>query len=211
MRFSRFKQQMEGTTSTPRVARPKKNGSKTTDKDNPKAGLQKEPISPPPSGLGIKQEHETTTAYDPHQSPYIKTDPYMQRIPTLEHIPQAEGRESMAPGVMQPVAPQPHAQQLMYPQQHRLPQHPLRQPRPQFHHRYQQHYPLPSYNPYHSPMTVAPADLSMHSAAPQFGPSLNWGFEKPSGLPSLWTPVKHEGEENGALHSEPLKLEGPEQ
>ena len=204
MRFSRFKQQMEGTTSTPRAARPKKPGSKTgSSKGSLKDGLQKTPISPPPSSPNIKREHESGAAYDPGQSPYLKTDPYLQNIPTLEDIPQAEPRTAVERSYM---APQAQFHHLVYPQQSMYPQR--RYPQQIQHQRplppYRQQFPFAPYNPYHTPMTVAPADLSIHSSP--FVPSLNWG-EGQSSVQSPWTPVKQDGEDNGRVSSKTVKLE----
>ncbi|KAE8388301.1 hypothetical protein BDV23DRAFT_185521 [Aspergillus alliaceus] len=82
MRYSRFKQQMEGTTSTPRSSRPKKNPSKS--KGSPcKADLLKEtdPSDPQPV---MKQERRASL--DELVS-YVKADPHPQRLRTLADIP----------------------------------------------------------------------------------------------------------------------------
>lgn len=206
MRFSRFKQQMEGTTSTPRAVRPKKSGSKTgSEKGSMKNGLQKIPISPPPSSPNIKQEQSSGAAYDPSQSPYLKTDPYLQNIPTLEDIPQAEHRtpvqRSYVPPHMQ--APFHH---FMYPQQ---PMYPQRRFPQQIHYQrsipsYQQRLPFTPYNPYNNPMTVSPADLNIRSSP--FVPSITWG-EPQSPTQHSRSPVKQDGEEKGKKEDELVKIE----
>ncbi|PYH99937.1 hypothetical protein BO71DRAFT_288306, partial [Aspergillus ellipticus CBS 707.79] len=85
MRYSRFRQQMEGLTSKPRAPRPKKPANK-----NPKAGaskaelMEERVLSPLPPVM--KQESH----YSAHESnPYIKTDPYGHGIPSLADIPVA--------------------------------------------------------------------------------------------------------------------------
>ncbi|OJJ43239.1 hypothetical protein ASPZODRAFT_146262 [Penicilliopsis zonata CBS 506.65] len=84
MRYSRFKQQMEGTTSTPRASRPKKTGSKKGEK---------RPISPPPPPparsnpmAALKQEQTLPQA----TAPFIKTDPSYTVLPDLSSIPAAQ-------------------------------------------------------------------------------------------------------------------------
>ncbi|KAE8356633.1 hypothetical protein BDV28DRAFT_144958 [Aspergillus coremiiformis] len=82
MRYSRFKQQMEGTTSTPRSSRPKK--SPTKSKPGPcKADLLKETDScdAPPV---LKQEPRASSV---ESVSYIKTDPHAQSLSNLADIP----------------------------------------------------------------------------------------------------------------------------
>lgn len=183
MRFSRFKQQMEGTTSTPRVSKPKKHSKSHPDKTNPKADSQKAPISPPPAP--VKQE----TPYDPHQSPYIKTDPepYLQKIPTLEDISPVQTPMETSPMYHPQNPPQ-------CPPQHRLPQI--------------QHFPFTPYHypQYHPQMTVAPADLTMHAPVSSFASPVPVGFEMPSTGHPVWAPVKREPETGGS--EDLVKIEG---
>ncbi|KAB8233472.1 hypothetical protein ETB97_000691 [Aspergillus alliaceus] len=82
MRYSRFKQQMEGTTSTPRSSRPKKSPNKSK-KSHCKAELFKEtdPSDPQP---GMKQERRASLD---EIASYIKADPHAQRFHTLADIP----------------------------------------------------------------------------------------------------------------------------
>ena len=102
MRYSRFRQQMEGTTSTPRGSRPKKVANKG-GKGNPKADLQKGSLSPQPS---VKQENGML-AYQ--SNPMVKHDPYMQRIPDLGDIPyhphQMSGHSASSSLSMSPYPP----------------------------------------------------------------------------------------------------------
>ncbi|KAF9886627.1 hypothetical protein FE257_011267 [Aspergillus nanangensis] len=95
MRYSRFRQQMEGITSTPRTSRPKKtpNKGKTA---SCKAGLEKEPVTSPSQPV-VKPEPQTSSAYE--QNPYIKTDPYSQTILNLADIPHVC---SQSPGMSGP-------------------------------------------------------------------------------------------------------------
>lgn len=185
MRFSRFKQQMEGTTSTPRASKPKKHSKSQLDKTNPKADLVKTPISPPPAP--VKQE----TPYDPQQSPYIKTDPdpYLQKIPTLENISPVQ-TPMEAPPMYHPPYP------AQYPPQHRLPQ--------------VQHFPFTPYHypRYHPQMTVAPADLAMHAPVSSFASQTPVGFDIPSTGHPVWAPVKREPETVGS--EDLVKIEGLE-
>ncbi|THC94574.1 hypothetical protein EYZ11_005934 [Aspergillus tanneri] len=84
MRYSRFRQQMEGITSTPRAPRPKKTANKSKD-SSWKMDTHKdtEPTASQPKPE-VKQEPRIA----PYSSdPYIKADPSMQRIPTLAEIP----------------------------------------------------------------------------------------------------------------------------
>lgn len=95
MRYSRFRQQMEGTTSTPRGSRPKKNAGKC-DKGggNPKAGLKQDPGSSPPAvkreiaenGVVVKQENGLFAP----QNSMLKHEPYSQDVPNLADIPLAQ-------------------------------------------------------------------------------------------------------------------------
>lgn len=181
MRFSRFKQQMEGVTSTPRASKPKKT-TRTGSEKGSKPGLEKGVVSPPPAPP-VKQETGTETAYDPGQSPYIKTEsePYLQRIPTLE--------DPSMPSTLYTRPLQPY------------------RPQQQF---YRQQYPSYAYSPYttytpYSPMTVAPPDLTMSASMSQFSSPTSIGFEVPSSVSSVWN-AKNEGGDGGS--NEPVKSEG---
>ena len=180
MRFSRFKQQMEGLTSTPRASKPKKT-TKTGSETGSKPGLEKGVVSPPPAPP-VKQETGTETAYDPGQSPYIKTEsePHLQRIPTLED-PSVPTTLYTRP--LQPYRPQQQFYQQQYPSY--------------------AYSPYTTYNPY-SPITVAPTDLTMSASMSPFSSPMSIGFEMPSSASSSWT-VKSEGEDGGS--NEPVKLE----
>lgn len=180
MRFSRFKQQMEGTTSTPRASKPKKSTKAGSEKGSSKPGLETGPVVPP--APPVKQETGTETTYDPTQSPYIKTETEAyQKIPTLEEEPLSSQYPSLRP-----------AQQ--YRPQHSYPQI-----------QYQPYaYSYTSYTPY-SPMTVAPTDLNMYASTSPLSSAMSLGYDL-SAAP-VWTPVKHEGE-NGGGSNEPVKTEG---
>ncbi|XHF98352.1 hypothetical protein AWENTII_001906 [Aspergillus wentii] len=98
MRFSRFKQQMEGTTSTPRASRPKKSsnankgekGSASSKSDFQKGTTASSSSSPQPI---VKQE-PGVLPYDPANG-HIKPDPYMQKLPDLADIPHATTSQMM--------------------------------------------------------------------------------------------------------------------
>ena len=184
MRFSRFKQQMEGITSTPRAAKPKKTTKTGSDKGASKPGLEKGVISPPPAPP-VKQETGTGTesAYDPGQSPYIKmeAETYLQRIPTLED-------ESVSSTLYtRPLQPFRSQQQFYTPQYSSY-----------------AYSPYATYTPY-PPMTVAPTDLTVSASMSPFSSPMSIGFETPPSASSVWT-VKDEGEDGGS--NEPVKLEG---
>lgn len=91
MRYSRFRQQMEGTTSTPRGSRPRKNANKCDKGGNVKAGWKEDPGSPHPvmkqeNGTMVKQEG----GFGPsQQNPMPKNDPYSPNVPNLADIPLA--------------------------------------------------------------------------------------------------------------------------
>lgn len=186
MRFSRFKQQMEGITSTPRASKPKKTTKTSSNKGVNKPGLEIGVVSPPPAPP-VKQEMGTgtETAYDPGQSPYIKTEaePYLQRIPTLE---DASVPSMLYTRPLQAFRPQ----QQFYSSASQYPSY--------------AYSPYSTYTPY-SPMTVAPTDLSMSTKISPFSSPISIGFEMPSSASSVWT-VKDEGEDGES--NEPVKLEG---
>lgn len=96
MRYSRFRQQMEGTTSTPRTSRPKKTPTKAGKGATSKTDLLKKVSSPQPP---VKQENPGP-AYQP--SSYIKSDPYSQEILNLANIPHVSTQMMTS----QPVQPQ---------------------------------------------------------------------------------------------------------
>lgn len=122
MRYSRFRQQMEGTTSTPRGSRPKKNAGKC-DKggSNPKAGLKQDPGSSPPAvkrenGVVVKQEHgvpvkQENVLFAP-QNPMLKHEPYSQDVPNLADIPLAQ---PMMPAHSLPSSTVPYPQMPLAP------------------------------------------------------------------------------------------------
>ncbi|KAB8265661.1 hypothetical protein BDV32DRAFT_144182 [Aspergillus pseudonomiae] len=83
MRYSRFRQQMEGITSTPR-ARTKK-GPKGSKIGSCKADLLKEADSSDVKPV-LKQEPQASTS---EPTSYIKTDPHAQEFPALADIPVA--------------------------------------------------------------------------------------------------------------------------
>jgi hypothetical protein len=84
MRYSRFRQQMEGITSTPRSSRPNKTPKKSKIGSS-KAELLKESVASDPQPVA-KQEPRASS-YEP--APYIKADPLTQRFSTLADIPDA--------------------------------------------------------------------------------------------------------------------------
>ncbi|GFF35271.1 hypothetical protein IFM61606_02844 [Aspergillus udagawae] len=96
MRYSRFRQQMEGITSTPRSSRPKKTAAKTGKGTTSKADLLKDRGSSQPL---VKQEN-AGPAYE--SNPYIKVDPYGHEVQNLAEIPH------VCTQVMHPQPVQPH-------------------------------------------------------------------------------------------------------
>ncbi|KAL5365388.1 hypothetical protein BJX96DRAFT_179793 [Aspergillus floccosus] len=108
MRYSRFRQQMEGITSTPRSSRPKKTPSKAKVGAS-KADMEKGsvPVSSQPM---VKQEPQMV----PHEpKPYLKVDAYCQNfnladIPHVSSQPQVTAGPSSHP-FMTPCPPFSHA------------------------------------------------------------------------------------------------------
>ncbi|PWY94929.1 hypothetical protein BO94DRAFT_530825 [Aspergillus sclerotioniger CBS 115572] len=92
MRYSRFRQQMEGISPTPRQTQAKKVTKKPTKASPTKTESKREPGSPQPdnslSQAPTKQEH----------SSHIKTEAHTQTTPSLEDIPLA------GPSVMEPIS-----------------------------------------------------------------------------------------------------------
>lgn len=174
---------MEGITSTPRASKPKKTTKTGSEKGN-KPGFEKEVVSPPPAPP-VKQETGTETAYDPGQSPYIKSEaePHLQRISTLA---DASVPTTLYTRPLQPYRPQ----QQFYAQ---APQYPS-----------YAYSPYTAYTPY-SPMTVAPTDLTMSASMSPFSSPMSIGFEMSSSASSQWT-EKSEGGDGGS--NEPVKSEG---
>ncbi|RMJ27905.1 hypothetical protein PHISP_01248 [Aspergillus sp. HF37] len=121
MRYSRFRQQMEGTTSTPRGSRPKKNAGKC-DKggSNPKTGLKQDPGLSPPAlkweNRVVKQEHGMPLKQEnglfPPQNPMLKHEPYSQDVPNLADIPLAQ---PMMPAHSLPSSTVPYPQMPLAP------------------------------------------------------------------------------------------------
>lgn len=122
MRYSRFRQQMEGTTSTPRGSRPRKNISKCDKGGNPKGGLKGDPGSPQPvvkqdngtmvkleDGMMVKQE----AGFVHSQQPMPKTDPYSPNVPNLADIPLAP--QPMIPAHSLPPSMMPYPRMTMEP------------------------------------------------------------------------------------------------
>lgn len=95
MRYSRFRQQMEGITSTPRSSRPKKTPAKTGKGLASKSDLQKDKGSPQPP---VKQEN-ARPAYESNS--YIKVDPYGHEVQNLADIPHVSA-QVMHPRPLQP-------------------------------------------------------------------------------------------------------------
>ncbi|GAB1211554.1 hypothetical protein ATERTT37_000677 [Aspergillus terreus] len=108
MRYSRFRQQMEGITSTPRFSRPKKTPSKAKT-GACKADVEKGSV-PAPSQSMVKQEPQMV----PHEpKPYLKIDPYCQNF-NLADIPHVSSQPQVASGpsthpFMAPYPPFSHA------------------------------------------------------------------------------------------------------
>ncbi|PYI03806.1 hypothetical protein BO78DRAFT_431857 [Aspergillus sclerotiicarbonarius CBS 121057] len=105
MRYSRFKQQMEGIVPTPRPARVKKAPKKAAKASPTKAELAREPVSPhsatPPPQPPIKQEPD----YLPYGlNPHVKPEDHTQTMPNLSDIPLAAPSpvESMSHITMMP-------------------------------------------------------------------------------------------------------------
>ncbi|KAK9590635.1 hypothetical protein V6Z92_003731 [Aspergillus fumigatus] len=96
MRYSRFRQQMEGISSTPRASRPRKTPTKTGKGFASKADMLKDKGSPKPP---VKQEN-AGPAYE--SNPYIKVDPYGHEVQNLADIPHVS-TQVMHP---QPIQPQ---------------------------------------------------------------------------------------------------------
>ncbi|KAE8152425.1 hypothetical protein BDV25DRAFT_137874 [Aspergillus avenaceus] len=91
MRYSRFRQQMEGTTSTPRGPRPRKNPKKPKG-PSCKADLLQERHSPDPQ-LTVKHEYPVPASfYGPPA--YVKTDPHPQEFRRLADIPETSSQTS---------------------------------------------------------------------------------------------------------------------
>lgn len=90
MRYSRFRQQMEGITSTPRASRAKKPPNKSKAGSN-KADILAEEAKAEANVVQPKAEvkHEPGPMHYRQSSPFIKADPYGQRIPSLADVPQA--------------------------------------------------------------------------------------------------------------------------
>ncbi|PWY86899.1 hypothetical protein BO70DRAFT_333515 [Aspergillus heteromorphus CBS 117.55] len=97
MRYSRFRQQMEGLTSKPRAPRPKKPANKAPKAGPGKAELMNEPMSSPPAVM--KQESHFPVYESSH--PYMKSDPYGPRVQNLADIPLASP-QTMATSAVQP-------------------------------------------------------------------------------------------------------------
>ncbi|KAL1864826.1 hypothetical protein Plec18167_009620 [Paecilomyces lecythidis] len=70
MRYSRFKQHMEGVPTNPRNPRPKKASSKKPGKGGSKAGCGKEALSP----IRPKEEHQDV-AFNMSTTPNVKNEP----------------------------------------------------------------------------------------------------------------------------------------
>ncbi|KAL2853020.1 hypothetical protein BJX68DRAFT_265259 [Aspergillus pseudodeflectus] len=100
MRYHRFKNQMEGTTSTPRKRAANKT-SKTITGSSSKGCFQKE-ISPQPLQM-IKTERPPSPC---EMKPYMKieTDQYPQHVPNLADIPQHVPSPRIMPMSMQAVS-----------------------------------------------------------------------------------------------------------
>ncbi|KAI9038359.1 uncharacterized protein KD926_010895 [Aspergillus affinis] len=91
MRYSRFRQQMEGIASTPRAPRAKKTPNKS------KAGSCKADMQPEANIAQPKSEVKQDPGLLFYQSnPFIKTDPYGQQIPSLGDIPQATSPQMLS-------------------------------------------------------------------------------------------------------------------
>ncbi|KAH8431920.1 uncharacterized protein LDX57_009569 [Aspergillus melleus] len=103
MRYSRFRQQMEGITSTPRAPRTKKAPNKS------KAGSCKADVHPEADIAQPKSEVKQDPGLLLYQSnPFIKDDPYGQRIPSLADIPQATSHQMLPNTSLQmPTIPYP--------------------------------------------------------------------------------------------------------
>ncbi|KAK1143421.1 hypothetical protein N8T08_006749 [Aspergillus melleus] len=103
MRYSRFRQQMEGITSTPRAPRAKKAPNKS------KAGSCKADVHPEADIAQPKSEVKQDPGLLLYQSnPFIKDDPYGQRIPSLADIPQATSPQMLPNTPLQmPTIPYP--------------------------------------------------------------------------------------------------------
>lgn len=180
MRYSRFKQQMEGTTSTPRGSR--KKNAKGDKGANPKGEMTKDASHPAlkhEHGRMVKQEHgvmikhengamvkQEHGMYPSHHQPMVKNDPYGGNIPNLADIPLASQSMMSSHSV-------PHSM-----------------------------VPYPS-------MTVAPVDLTMQSPLPPSSPQ-HATFERHPSTHHAWAPVKTEQEEAGGLGDVMVKVERPE-
>ncbi|KAL2812114.1 hypothetical protein BJX63DRAFT_432925 [Aspergillus granulosus] len=96
MRYHRFKNQMEGTTSTPRK-RAANGTTKYTARGTSKAACFSKEISPQPMQV-IKIERDATPILR-ESKPYTKTETevYPQQIPNLADIPQFASSQDMLP------------------------------------------------------------------------------------------------------------------
>ncbi|KAL4889942.1 hypothetical protein BDV59DRAFT_204751 [Aspergillus ambiguus] len=86
MRYSRFRQQMEGVTSTPRSSRPKKTPGKGKTGSS-KADMEKDVISSQPQHM-IKQEPQIPVQ---EPNPHVKSDQYDPNF-TLADIPHVSSQ-----------------------------------------------------------------------------------------------------------------------
>ncbi|RAL02427.1 uncharacterized protein BO80DRAFT_443737 [Aspergillus ibericus CBS 121593] len=100
MRYSRFKQQMEGIAPTPRSARAKKPTKKAAKTSPTKAELAREPVSP----QSASPQPRPTLKQEPDYLPYglgsqIKAEAHTQTMPRLEDIPLAAPSPMESPHV----------------------------------------------------------------------------------------------------------------
>lgn len=96
MRYSRFRQQMEGIASTPRSSRPRKTSSKPKTTGKASAVEDTAPCQPQPV---VKQESQTPNR---EADFFIKADPYAQGYLNLADIPLYSSQSQTHPGPSEP-------------------------------------------------------------------------------------------------------------
>ena len=90
MRYSRFRQQMEGILPTPRPSRAKKVPKRATKASPAKAGVKRESASPQPDSPLPRSPTKQEPGYPPYGSTsHIKTEAHTQTTPSLGNIPLA--------------------------------------------------------------------------------------------------------------------------
>lgn len=193
MRYSRFRQQMEGTMGA-RAAKVKKSSKK-----DPKGDLKAQMLSdtlpqpppPPTSGIFTKQE--------PLQpAPFVKWDPFAPGIPTLSEIPRASSSPSddysasPPPGMYYFPSSMPYSMAPAMPSMSSA-----------------AHSTIPLNMTQYSKMPMRPMDSGMYeygmSPVPNFGSTISFEPRPPSGID--WAPVKMERKDEDDSDAVIIKVE----